>query len=80
VGGDEVTGRGGLGSGVEGLDRGRFADGPMWAHPVVVVGELVEQCLELGQGGGGMGGEPFLLGLVEALDFAAGLRMVGPAV
>jgi hypothetical protein len=52
----------------------------MWAHPVVVVGELVEQCLELGQGGGGMGCEPFLLGLVETLDLAAGLRMVGPGV
>jgi hypothetical protein len=54
--------------------------GPMWAHPVVVVGELVGQCLELGQGGGGMGCEPFLLGLVETLDLAAGLRMVGPGV
>jgi hypothetical protein len=49
----------------------------VWAHGVVVVGELVEQLLELGQGGGGMSCEPFLLGLVEALDFSAGLWLSG---
>ena len=81
VGGDHVAGGGGLGPGVEGLDRCRSADGAMWAHRVVVVGEVVE--LVFGARpmvAAGCACEPFLLGLVEALDFAAGLRMVGPGV
>jgi hypothetical protein len=48
---------------------------------VVVAGELVELGLELGEGaGGGLGGEPFLQGLLESFDLALGLRVVRPAV
>ena len=45
---------------------------------VVVVPELVEQRLQLPDGGGsGLVVEPFLQSLVEALDFSAGLRVIG---
>ena len=48
---------------------------------VVVGGELVELGLQPADGGGGVvAGEPFFEGLVEALDLAAGLRVVGAAV
>lgn len=48
---------------------------------VVVVAEVVELVLERGQcGRWGLAGEPALEGLVEALDFAAGLGVVGPGV
>jgi uncharacterized protein YegP (UPF0339 family) len=44
---------------------------------VVLADEMVEQCLELVEGGGWwVGGEPFLEGLVEAFDFAARGRVV----
>jgi hypothetical protein len=37
--------------------------------------------LQRPQGGrGGLGGQPLLLGLVKAFDFAAGLRVVGPGM
>ena len=53
----------------------------MWAVLVVVGDELVEQCLELVDGGrGGAGGEPAFQCLVEAFNFAAGGRVVGSAV
>ena len=43
---------------------------------------LVEEGLELGEGGGleGLGAEPLLQGLLEPLDFALGLRVVRLAV
>jgi hypothetical protein len=46
---------------------------------VVVRGELFEQCLELGEGGGlgVLGGEPFLEGLLESLGFALGPGLTG---
>ena len=48
---------------------------------VVVAAEVVELGLELGDGGrAGLVVEPFLQGLVEAFDFPAGLRVVGPGV
>ena len=48
---------------------------------VVLVDELVEESLEFRQGGGGwLGGEPFLEGLLEAFDFAAGGGVVGAGV
>jgi hypothetical protein len=49
---------------------------------VVVVDEVFEQCLELGDGGGlvGSGAEPAFEGLVEAFDFAAGGGVSGPGV
>src|SRR5689334_7333027 len=54
-----------------GLDRGVVAAG------VVVCAVGVQECLELAcSAGGGLGGEPFLEGLVVPLDLAAGLRVV----
>jgi hypothetical protein len=48
---------------------------------VVVGGEGVELGLQAGEvSGGGLGGEPFLDGLLEPLDLALGLRVVGLAV
>jgi hypothetical protein len=49
---------------------------------VVVVGEGVQQGLQLGQAGGlgGLGAEPFLQGLLEPFNFALGLRVAGLAV
>ena len=45
---------------------------------VVEVAEAVELGLQFGQaGGGGLLGEPFLQGLVEAFHLAAGLGVVG---
>ena len=53
----------------------------MGAHGVVGVAEPVELALRVGQGGWrGLLGQPLLLGLVEALDLSAGLRVVGPGV
>ena len=53
----------------------------MWPVVVVGVGEAVEQCLEFGEGGGlGLGSEPFLEGLLEPFDFAAGGGVVRSAV
>jgi hypothetical protein len=51
------------------------------AAGVVVAGEPVELGLQRGQvEGWGLAGEPFLEGLVVALDLAAGLRVVGAGV
>ena len=49
---------------------------------VVFVAELVEQDLEIYDGGGlvRLGSQPVLQGLLEALDFAAGGRMVWATV
>jgi hypothetical protein len=48
---------------------------------VVVVDEPVELALQRpDRGGGWLRGQPLLLGLVKAFDFAAGLRVVGPGV
>ena len=49
---------------------------------VVLVGEGVEQGLQLVDGGGlgGLGAEPFLHGLLEAFDLAAGGGVVGAGV
>ena len=53
----------------------------MRATLVVDVDELVEQCLQLDDGGrDGVGGEPAFECLVEAFDLAAGRGMVLPAV
>jgi len=72
----------GAGVGVEGGGGGAAADGAVGAVLVVVVGEGVELGLQGGEGGrgGGLAGEPVLQGLVQAFDFAAGLRVVGLAV
>ena len=72
--GDEGAG-GGFGSGRVGGVRGRAVRqrsvGPVL---VVVLAEGVDQGLQLGDGRGlvWLGGEPFLEGLLEAFDFAAG--------
>jgi hypothetical protein len=73
-----------------GMARGRVfqasagsaaADGPVRPCGVVVGGELVELGLQAADSDGGvLSGEPFFQGLVEALDLAAGLRVVGPGM
>ena len=58
-----------------------MGQGPVRPAGVVEGGELVELGLEFGHGGGGfLGAEPFLQGLLEPLHFALGLRVAGPAV
>src|SRR5205085_9872830 len=53
----------------------------VWALFVVVLAELVELALELSRGAGCWAGrEPPLLGLVEPLDLALGLRVSRGAV
>ena len=53
----------------------------MDALGVVDVPELVELCLEFGDGvGAGLCGEPAFEGLVEAFDFSLGLGVAGVAV
>ena len=53
----------------------------MGAMVVVGVGEFVEEALELVEVVGAvLGGEPFLEGLLESLDFSAGGRVVGCGV
>ncbi len=52
---------------------------PVGSGGVVVDQEIVELVLQLGDGvGRWLGAEVFFEGLVEALDFAAGLWVVGP--
>ena len=47
---------------------------------VVVVDERVELCLQLEEiAGEGLTAQPFLQGLLEPFDLAAGLGVVGPA-
>src|SRR5215217_4312684 len=78
VGGDLDAGGDGLGSGEVGLHRGASTQRPVGPAGVVVVDEPVELALQRCDGGcGGLGGQPLLLGLVKAFDFAAGLRVVG---
>jgi hypothetical protein len=51
------------------------------ADGVVVAAKSVQLALQLFDGGRGwLGGQPLLLGLVEPLHLAAGLRMPGPGV
>lgn len=51
-----------------------FVEGAVWAFGVVGVLEFGELVLEFGEcRGGWLGGEPFLLGLVESFDFSLGL-------
>jgi hypothetical protein len=70
-----------FGSGGVGLGGGAPAEGSMGPDGVVVAGEPVQLALQPGhRGGGRLGGQPPLLGLVEPLHLAAGLRMVGPGV
>jgi hypothetical protein len=79
--GDLRPGGGGFDPGGVGLGWGGAADGPVRAAGVVVGGEAVELGLQgAGGGGGPLAGEPFLQGLVEALDLAAGLRVAGAGV
>ena len=58
-----------------------MGQGPVGPLVVVDGGELVEQGLQLGQGGGldGLSGEPLVEGLLEALHLAAGRGVVGLA-
>ena len=78
---DALPCRYGPGAGVPGRPGGAAADGPVRPAGVVVGGEGIQLGLQFGDGGGRvLAGEPFFEGLVEALDLAAGLRVVGPAV
>lgn len=55
-----VCGGKGFGPGSEGLQRCSSADGAVWAHGVVVGGEVVKLVLEFGDGGcGGLGAKVF---------------------
>jgi predicted ATPase len=75
------AGGGGLGPGCVGLGRGAPVQRPVRPEGVVVDGEGVELGLQLVEvGGAGLPGQPPLLRLVEALDLAAGLWVVGPGV
>jgi len=73
------AGRRGLRSGRVGDGRGAAVQGAVRPAVVVLVPEGVELGLELGDGGRlvRLGGEPLLLGLVEAFDLAAGLGWFG---
>jgi hypothetical protein len=81
VGADDGTGRYGLGSGGVGVGGGAAVQGTVRPDGVVVGAEAVQLALQLGdRGGGGLGGEPLLQGLMEALDLAASLGVVGAGV
>jgi hypothetical protein len=61
----------GFGAGIEGGRGGAAADGAVGPVVVVGLGEGVELCLQVGEGGGGvLRGEPFLHRLVEPFDLA----------
>lgn len=90
VGADAVVGvvdavGGGCGFGVGGVDRG--GGGPVWQGPVgsavvVFVDELLQELLQIGEGGWlvGLCSELFLECLLEPLHLALGLGVVGSAV
>ena len=63
-------------------DGGRDLANRSVGSPMVVdLDELIDQVLEAGDGlGGWPGGHPFLEGLLESFDLAAGGGMVGPGV
>jgi hypothetical protein len=70
-----------LGARGEGFDRGASAECAVGADGVVVGLEPVELGLQRGDAGrSALAGEPLLEGLVEALDLAAGLGVVGAGV
>jgi len=71
----------GLEASIEDSDRSLAIEGAVRSAVVVVVAEGVELELQLVQGGGGsLLAKEALEGLVEALDFAAGLRVIGTGV
>ena len=72
----------GLGpGGIRGGGGSAVFQGPVRPLVVVIAGELVELGLQLGEGGGGdLGAQPFLQGLLESFDFALGLGVAGPSV
>jgi hypothetical protein len=79
--GDSGAAGRGLGASVERLCRCPPGQRPVRSDVVVVVAEAVELGLQLGERRGwGLFGEPAFEGLVEALDLAAGLGVVGAGV
>src|SRR4029453_16042497 len=81
VPGQAGSGGVGLGPGRVGLRGGGTVERAVGSDGVVVAAEPVELALERGEGGsGGLRGQPFLLGLVEAFDLPAGQRVVGAGV
>ena len=81
VGVDVGAGGGGLGSGGVGRRWCAATDRSVGSNVVVVAAEPVELAVQAGDGAcGWLGGEPLLLGLLEAFDLAAGLGVVGAGV
>src|SRR5947209_9557869 len=79
--GSGLSSRSRLDSGGEGLGRGAPIEGAVGACVVVVETEGIELSLEAGQRRRArLAGEEALEGLMQALDLAAGLRMVGSGV
>ena len=80
--GSRSAGAGFGAGGVGGGGGGAVRQGPVRAVVVVGGDEAVEQGLELGDGGrlDRLGGQPFLEGLLEAFDLAAGGRVVRAGV
>ena len=81
VGGRSCAGGEGFGAGGVGLRRGcagRGLGGAGWCCSRRR--NRFSWCCSAGSCGRWLGGQPLLLGLVEPLHFAAGLRMVGPGV
>jgi hypothetical protein len=71
----------GFGGCLVGLGRGAAVERSVGSFVVVDVAELGQQLVQVGEGVGfGLGAEPFLQGLVEALDFALGLGVAGVSV
>lgn len=70
-----------FGAGGVGLCGGASLKGAVGPDGVVVAAERVQLFLQVLDGvGRGLGGEPFLQRLLESLDFALGLWVVGAAV
>jgi len=64
----------GLFGGLKDFSRGSSAQGAMWPLAVVEVAELLEQVVEVSEGGRRfVGAQPLLQGLPEPFDLAAGL-------
>jgi hypothetical protein len=78
AGGGEGFGEGVVG----GCGGGAVGQGPVWPLVVVDRGELVEQGLQVGDGGGlvGLRAQPVLHRLLEPLHLAAGRGVVGGGV
>src|SRR5947209_18163420 len=81
AGGVRVVGRERFGGGAVDLARRSTVQRAVRARFVVVLAELLQLCLQLGDGPGGWSGrEPALQGLVKPLGLALGLGVAGGTV